>query len=111
MFGGNGVTGAVLAVGYYALFLGSGMYIGRRLLCKERYSIVMQYLVGSVAGSSMCAGWLEMPLFRIFTTAASISEGERMETFVPGKSGLDLDGSYFCLFLLLSVYTYDRRKC
>lgn len=41
----------------------------------------------------MCAGWLEMPLFRIFTTAASISEGERMETFVPGKSGLDLDGS------------------
>lgn len=50
MFGGNGVTGAVLAVGYYALFLGSGMYIGRRLLCKERYSIVMQYLVGSVAG-------------------------------------------------------------
>ena len=43
MFGGNGVTGAVLAVGYYALFLGSGMYIGRRLLCKERYSIVMQY--------------------------------------------------------------------
>lgn len=50
MFGGNGVTGAVLAVGYYALFLGSGMYIGRKLLCKERYSIVMQYLVGSVAG-------------------------------------------------------------
>lgn len=50
MFGGNGMTGAVLAVGYYALFLGSGMYIGRRLLCKERYSIVMQYLVGSVAG-------------------------------------------------------------
>lgn len=50
MFDGNGVTGAVLAVGYYALFLGSGMYIGRRLLCKERYSIVMQYLVGSVAG-------------------------------------------------------------
>lgn len=46
MFGGNGVTGAVLAVGYYALFLGSGMYIGRKLLCKERYSIVMQYLVG-----------------------------------------------------------------
>ena len=59
----------------------------------------------------MSAGWLELPLFRIFTTAASISEGERMETFVPGKSGLDLDGSYFCLFLLLSVYTYDRRKC
>ena len=131
MFGGNGVTGAVLAVGYYALFLGSGMYIGRRLLCKERYSIVMQYLVGSVAGvlalqwfpllfafvfdfsmtAHVLAGWLEMPLFRIFTTAASISEGERMETFVPGKSGLDLDGSYFCLFLLLSVYTYDRRKC
>ena len=50
MFDGNGVTGAVLAVGYYALFLGSGMYIGRKLLCKERYSIVMQYLVGSVAG-------------------------------------------------------------
>ena len=45
MFDGNGVTGAVLAVGYYALFLGSGMYIGRKLLCKERYSIVMQYLV------------------------------------------------------------------
>ena len=137
MFGGNGVTGAVLAVGYYALFLGSGMYIGRRLLCKERYSIVMQYLVGSVAGVlalqwfpllfafvfdfSMTAHVLALllqvvlcvlvPLFRIFTTAASISEGERMETFVPGKSGLDLDGSYFCLFLLLSVYTYDRRKC
>ena len=50
MFDGNGVTGAVLAVGYYALFLGSGMYIGRKLLCKERYSIAMQYLVGSVAG-------------------------------------------------------------
>ena len=31
MFGGNGVTGAVLAVGYYALFLGSGMYMQRTI--------------------------------------------------------------------------------
>ena len=44
-------------------------------------------------------------MFRIFTTAASISEGERMETFVPGKSGLDLDGSYFCLFCYC-LYTH-----
>ena len=67
MFGGNGVTGAVLAVGYYALFLGSGMYIGRRLLCKERYSIVMQYLVGSVAGVWHYNGFLcFLPVCLIF---------------------------------------------
>ena len=84
MFGGNGVTGAVLAVGYYALFLGSGMYIGRRLLCKERYSIVMQYLVGSVAGV-LALQWFPLLFAFVFDTAGGVLFAKFLNLFLKNK--------------------------